>query len=370
MRVRRGEGGIQMNFLRSVKRLPTADGLIARFPLSDAAQQQVERDREEIRAILSGTDARLLLVIGPCSAWPDEAVLEFGARLLALEPRVRDALKLVLRVYIQKPRTARGWTGPVYQPDPFAAPDVEAGMYYCRRMMVRAVEMGLAIADEALFTNNGRGFAELLSWVAVGARSAEDQEHRVWASAIGAPVGMKNPTSGCIGVGVNSVLSAQSPHVAVFEGCQVETSGNPHAHLVLRGGSEGPNFHLEDLRLARRLLAQKGIQNPALLIDASHDNSRVEGKKRADAQPGVLREVLRILRTHPELRTLVRGFLVESFLLGGAQSVDSCTPATVERGGLSITDPCLSWAETAALIEELAHEARALGVSGSLPRSA
>lgn len=349
-----------MNFLRSVKRLPTADALIERFPLSSEGQERVARDRDEVRAVLDGSDPRLLVVVGPCSAWPDEAVLEYAARLLELEGRVRDALKLVLRVYIQKPRTARGWTGPVNQPDPFEPPDIEAGMLYCRRLMVRAVEMGLAIADEALFTNNERGFAELLSWVAIGARSAEDQEHRIWASAIGAPVGMKNPTSGCIGVGVNSVLAAQSQHVAVFEGCQVETGGNPHAHLVLRGGSTGPNYGLEDLQLARRLLHEKSIQNPALLVDASHDNCRIDGAKRPENQAMVLRTVLATLHAHPELRPLVRGFLLESFLIPGSQSVELCSAATIERGGLSITDPCLSWRDTEALLVEVAEEARAL----------
>lgn len=358
-----------MNFLRSVKRLPTADALIAAFPLSPAAQARVEQDREEVRAILDGSDERLLLVVGPCSAWPDAAVLEYAARLAELERGVRDALKLVLRVYIQKPRTARGWNGPVNQPDPFAPADIEAGMLYCRRMMVQAVEMGLAIADEALFTQNARGFAELLSWVAIGARSAEDQEHRIWASAMGAPVGMKNPTSGSIPIGVNGVLAAQSPHVAVFEGCQVETMGNPHAHLVLRGGDTGPNYGLEELLAARRLLLEKGIQNPALLVDASHDNCRVGGEKRAKAQLHVLREVLAHLRAQPVLRPIVRGFLVESFLLEGSQVVERCTPATLERGGLSITDPCLSWEDTERLVLELADEARALRAAEGLRRS-
>ena len=349
-----------MNFLRSVKRLPTADELIERIPLSADGHARVEQDREEVRAILGGEDERMLFVVGPCSAWPDTAVLEYAARLRALDERVRDALKLVLRVYIQKPRTARGWTGPVNQPDPFAPADVEAGMMYCRRMMVRAVEMGLAIADEALFTNNARGFVELLSWVAIGARSSEDQEHRVWASAVGAPVGMKNPTSGSIALGVNGVLAAQSPHVAVFEGHQCETSGNPWAHLVLRGGADGPNYHLDDLYLAQRVLLEKRITNPALLVDASHDNCKIDGRKDPEAQEDVVREVLSNLGVRPELRALVKGFLLESFLAGGCQSVERATAETIERGGLSITDPCLSWARSEALILDVAEQVRAL----------
>lgn len=346
--------------MRSIKKLPTADELIRSLPLSEDGHDRLARDRAEVRALLRGEDPRLLVIVGPCSAWPDTAVLEYARRLKALEAEVEDALKLVLRVYIQKPRTARGWTGPVNQPDPFAPADIEAGMFYCRRMMVAAVELGLAIADEALFTHNARGFLELLSWVAIGARSAEDQEHRIWASAIDVPVGMKNPTSGSIPIGVNGVLAAQSPHVAVFEGHQVETGGNPLAHLVLRGGVDGPNYHLDDLYLAQRELQEKKIVHPAVLVDASHDNCKIRGIKDPLAQEDVVREVLANLRARPELGALVRGFLVESFLREGAQTVERCTRESVARDGLSITDPCLSWERTAALLCDVAEEARRL----------
>jgi 3-deoxy-7-phosphoheptulonate synthase len=349
-----------MTILRSVKKLPSPEELIARFPLSDAGHARIRRDRAEVRDILRGRDARLLLVIGPCSAWPAEAVLEYATRLRALEARVGDALKLVLRTYIQKPRTSRGWTGPVNQPDPFAPPDVEAGMVYCRRMMVELVEMGLAIADEALFTHNAKGFVELLSWVAIGARSSEDQEHRIWASAIGVPVGLKNPTSGSIPIGVNGVLAAQSPHTAVFDGYQVETSGNPSAHLVLRGGASGPNYHLDDLFLAQRCMQEKKIHEPALLIDASHDNCRIDGRKDAEHQVDVVREALSNLRVRRELLSFVRGFLMESFLKPGSQELEKLSGATVDRGGLSLTDPCLSWERTEELVLEGAEEVRAL----------
>lgn len=341
-----------------MKKLPTAAELTRRHPLSELARERVRQDREEVRAILDGRDARLLMVVGPCSAWPDEAVLRYAALLKALEPRVRDQLKLVLRTYVQKPRTSRGWTGPINQPDPFGTPDIEAGMDYCRRMMVRVVELGLPIADEALFTHNSQGFLELLTWVAIGARSSEDPEHRIWASAFDAPVGLKNPTSGCIGVGSNSVLAAQSPHTAVFDGYQVETGGNPYAHLVLRGGVEGPNYHLNDLYLAWRCLRDRGVCNPAVIVDASHDNSRIDGQKDPEAQEDVVREVLANLRVRPDLRGFVRGFLVESFLKAGRQSVESLTTATVDLDGLSITDPCLSWERTEALLLDVAAELR------------
>jgi 3-deoxy-7-phosphoheptulonate synthase len=341
-----------------LRRLPTADELIERVPLSAAGHARVQADREEVRAVLAGEDPRLLLVVGPCSAWPAEAVLDYGARLVELERRVRDALKVVLRTYIQKPRTTRGWSGPVNQPDPFAPADVEAGMFLCRRMMVSAIELGLAIADEALFTHNARGFHELLAWVAIGARSSEDSEHRIWASGVETPVGLKNPTSGCIETGVNSVLAAQSPQVAVFEGHQVETDGNPFAHLVLRGGRERPNHGLEDLVQARALLLQRGLRHPALLVDASHDNCRSSGRKDPELQIGVVRDVLASLRARPELAAVVRGFLLESFLKAGSQRLEELGPASVDRGGLSLTDPCLAWEATEALVEELAAEAR------------
>jgi len=343
-----------------LKKLPSSEELIRRYPLSERARAGVLRHRAEVREILSARDERMLLIVGPCSAWPSEAVLEYAELLRELELEVRDALKLVMRTFIQKPRTARGWTGPVNQPDPFAPPDIEVGMVTCRRLMVELVESGLAIADEALFTHQAAGFVELLSWVAIGARSTEDQEHRIWASAISAPVGMKNPTSGCIPVGVNSVLAAQYPHTAVFDGYQVQTSGNPHAHLVLRGGVEGPNYHLDDLYLARRCMQEKGLANPAVLIDTSHDNCRINGHKDPEAQADVVREAMSNLRVRPELERFVRGFLLESFLKGGCQSLEKSTPATIDRGGLSITDPCLSWERTRALVLDLADEVRAL----------
>ena len=347
-----------MSNIRNIRRLPDPAQLVRAVPLSDEGRARVREDRRQIRAILAGTDPRLLVVVGPCSAWPGPAVLEFAARLRGLMGGVEDALKLVLRLYVQKPRTARGWTGPLNQPDPFAEPDVQAGMLYCRRLMVEAIEAGLAIADEALFTHNDKGFAELLSWIAIGARSTEDQEHRIWASAQAAPVGMKNPTCGDVAIGANSVVAAQHPHTTVFAGCQVETLGNPYAHLVLRGGADGPNFRLEDLQRARLELQKRRVDNPVLLVDASHDNCRVKGEKRPERQIEVVREVLGDLAVHRELQTVVKGFLVESFLLRGAQSLGSCDRASVARGGLSITDPCLAWEETDDLLRETAARFR------------
>src|SRR3989339_1253024 len=225
-----------------IKKLPIAEEIVQLAPLSENGHEQVARDRQEIRDILSGKDNRLIIIVGPCSAWPKDAVLEYAVKLKALSDKVKDKIKIIMRTYIQKPRTTHGWTGPVNQPDPFSPPDIAEGIKYCRSLMVKIIEMGLPIADEALFTHNAKGFIELLSWVAIGARSVEDQEHRVFASSIECSVGMKNNTSGEIEPAVNGIVAAQSKHTAVFSGYQVETLGNSHAHLVLRGGTDGPNY--------------------------------------------------------------------------------------------------------------------------------
>ena len=341
--------------LTMIKKLPSAEEIIQAFPLSESGHLQVERDRAEICNIIAGKDKRLLLVVGPCSAWPYQACLEYASRLKKLSQEVQDKLKLVMRLYIQKPRTTRGWTGPVNQPNPFVPPDVEEGIKYCRGLMVKIIEMGLPIADEAVFTHNAKGFIELLSWVAIGARSVEDQEHRVFASAVGFPTGMKNNTSGSIDVAVNGIIAAQFPHIAVFNGYQVETNGNSYAHLVLRGGSNGPNYEVEHLRYAQGLLERDKVKNPAVLVDASHDNCKKDGKKDCGLQVQVVRSVLQSMKNHPDLRILVKGFMLESFLKKGSQKVEALTSESIDQDGLSITDPCLGWEETEALVREAAQ---------------
>src|SRR5476649_131726 len=218
-----------------IKKLPPVDDIIHAMPLSNAGYQQITQDREEVKAIFEGTDPRLLVIVGPCSAWPKEAVLVYAKKLQALNEQIKHAIKIVMRVYIQKPRTTKGWTGPVNQPDPLGNPDIADGVQYTREMMIKVIEMGLPIADEALFTHNAKCFMELLSWVAIGARSTEDQEHRIFTSAINCLVGMKNPTHGSLKIAANSIIAAQYPHVAVFDGNAVQTKGNPYAHVVLRG---------------------------------------------------------------------------------------------------------------------------------------
>lgn len=339
-----------------IKKLPPIEALTEAFPLSIAAQQKIEDDRQEVKSILSGNDPRLLMIVGPCSAWPKQAVLEYAEKLLQLNDKVKHALKLVMRVYIQKPRTTKGWTGPVNQPDPFSPPDIEAGARYTREMMVKVIEMGLPIADEALFTHNAKGFLELLSWVAIGARSAEDQEHRIFASSIGCPVGLKNPTHGSLAIGVNSVVAAQYSHVAVFDGYEVQTHGNAHAHLVLRGSNNEPNYSIAHLEDVKHEMDKHQITHPSVIIDASHDNCVRNGKKDPQLQPSIILEVIESLKQRPDLKSLVKGFMVESFLKPGRQEVDVENPTAVDLSGLSITDPCLGWEQTEEFLLRLAGE--------------
>ena len=328
-----------------IKKLPPTDEIISQTPLSDNGYNSIEKHRNEIKDILAGRDNRLLLIVGPCSAWPYDAVLDYAARLVKLNEQYKDKVKLVMRVYIQKPRTVKGWTGPVNQPDPLLPADIAKGIVYARSLMVKVVEIGLPIADEALFTHNARGFLELLSWVAIGARSAEDQEHRIFASSIDCPVGMKNPTHGSLKIGVNGVIAAQHPHVVVFDGYEVETDGNLFAHLVLRGGDGKPNYGVAYIAEAAKYLKAGEVANPSIIVDVSHDNCLVNGKKDYKAQPNIVLQVLDSLEQSPsELKSLIKGFMLESFIKPGNQNAE--TANLLDMGGLSITDPCLGWDET------------------------
>lgn len=334
-----------------IKKVPTSEEIIAKIPLSAEGYANIERHHQEIEDILSGKDDRLLMIVGPCSAWPSDAVLEYAKRLKELNDKVADKIKLIMRVYIQKPRTAKGWTGPINQPDPLATPDIEAGIWYCRELMVKVVEMELPIADECLFTHNARGFQELLSWVAIGARSTEDQEHRIFASSLECPVGMKNPTHGSLKIAINSILAAQHNHYVVFDGYEVKTSGNKFAHLVLRGGAGVTNYDVESLTEVNELFKKNDIVNPAVIVDVSHDNCMINGVKDHNAQYDIVLNVLDSIKDKPELRKLVKGFMLESFIKEGRQNAEN--NPNIDLGGLSITDPCLSWERTEKLILNL-----------------
>lgn len=346
-----------MNYTR-IKKLLTVEEIIQLYPLSDKGHEKIMHDRREIKKIIAGKDERLLMIVGPCSAWPREAVLEYAEQLLEVNEMVKQLLKIVMRVYIQKPRTTKGWTGPVNQPDPYAEPDIDAGIHYVREMMVKVVEMGLPIADECLFTHNARGFSELVSWFAIGARSSEDHEHRIFASAANCAAGMKNPTHGSLTVAVNSVVAAQHPHIAAIDGYEVQTQGNPYAHLVLRGADQTPNYSLSHLEEVKRLMDGHQIKNPAVIIDVSHDNCIINGQKNYRIQPNIIFEVMKYLRSRPDLRILMKGFMVESYLKEGQQKIEMTDAAMIDLNGLSITDPCLGWEQTKTLLLELAKQVK------------
>lgn len=343
-----------MNFIR-IKRLPTVEKIIQLYPLSGQGHKKIMHDRCEIKEILTGRDKRLLMIVGPCSAWPKEAVFEYAKRLIALNEVVKHSLKIVMRMYIQKPRTTKGWAGAVNQPDPFVEPDIEAGIYYARAMMVQVVEMGLPIADECLFTHNARGFSELVSWFAIGARSSEDHEHRIFASAANCPVGMKNPTHGSIAIAVNSVVAAQHQHTAAIDRYAVQTCGNPFAHLVLRGCNQEPNYSIAHLQEVQKHMTTHKVKNPAVVIDVSHDNCLMNGQKNYRAQPSIIFAVMEYLSQQPDLRKLIKGFMVESFLKEGNQPLTTSIASNIDLDGLSITDPCISWEQTEALLLKLAE---------------
>lgn len=337
-----------------VKKLRSLKEIIHDLPLPPELAQQVAADRAEIKDILAGRDPRLLIVLGPCSAWPQSAIVDYAKKLAAVNEHVKQQLKLVMRVYIQKPRTTTGWTGPANQPDPFTPPDIEAGIHYSRKMMLDVLKVGLPIADEALFIHNADAFLELLSWVAIGARSSEDQEHRIFASAIDCPVGLKNPTNGSVLIGVNGAVAAQQPHVTVLNNHEVQTHGNQYAHVVLRGGDGKPNYSLAHLREAKGYIDAYGIKNPAIMIDVSHDNCFVNGKKDAAKQPQIIYDILDSVADKPELKTLIKGFMLESYLQDGCQKLEAHTAENINTAGLSITDPCLGWEHTEKLLLTLA----------------
>jgi 3-deoxy-7-phosphoheptulonate synthase len=331
-----------------VAQLPDAQELKEEFPPDIP---RVLADRDAIRAVLAGRDPRLMFIVGPCSAWPPDRVEEYSDRLVELQDRVREKLLLVLRCYIQKPRTVLGWTGIINQPNPLAPPDIAKGIRTSAKMMAN-VSQQLPVADEMLFTHNADYFGDYLSYAALGARSSEDPEHRYIASLFEPPMGVKHGTDGDLRKGVNSVQAVQAGHDLALGNKHIATSGNHYAHLILRGSEHGPNYHPAAVALAKKLLLEQGrrIRNPAIVIDASHDNSLNGDGKDPTIQKFVVKSVLQAMFDQRAEYSLVRGFMVESFLYGGNQKI---RPGMGEDG-LSITDPCLSWEETQKLLLETA----------------
>jgi len=300
--------------------------------------------------------------MGPCSAWPEHAVIEYAKKAKVISDEVEDKILIVLRSYTQKPRSTVGWPGAINQPDPFKPEDIEAGIMYCRKMMIGVLEAGLPIADEALFTHNDDYFDDLLSWLAIGARSGQDQDHKNFASKVDVPIGMKNPTSGNLDEGVENVISAQHPHVYLLRGEQIRTDGNPYAHLLLRGGRDRPNYDWATLQRAMELMEDNNVQNPSIIVDASHGNS-IEfntGKKNPQLQPGVVFDVVDSMKRYEKLRHAVKGFMVESFLKPGNQKEPGKIKTNggakredIDMGGLSITDACIGIEETRDFVKTL-----------------
>ena len=323
------------------------------YPVSaEMAALKAERD-EEIKNIFEGKSDKLLLVIGPCSADREDAVLDYISRLRRVQDRVSDKILIVPRIYTNKPRTTGdGYKGMLHQPDPNDHPDMLKGIISIRKIHMRALaETGFSCADEMLYPENHRYLSDLLSYVAVGARSVEDQQHRLTASGLDIPVGMKNPTGGDLSIMMNSITAAQHKHTFIYRGWEVHSEGNPHAHAILRGyvnkhGQSLPNYHYEDLMSLSELYESSGLKNPAVIIDTNHANS---GKKPLE-QVRIAKEVLHSCRYSPDVKKLVKGLMIESYIEDGSQKIgDECVY------GKSITDPCLGWEKTERLIFEMAE---------------
>lgn len=332
--------------------LPTPDEIRSQYPLApEYAALKKERD-QEVSDILTGKSDKFLVIIGPCSADNEDSVCEYISRLAKVNDKVKDKLVLVPRIYTNKPRTTGdGYKGIVSQPDPEKKEDFLQGLIAMRKMHLRAIaESGLTPADEMLYPENWGYVEDILSYVAIGARSVEDQQHRLTVSGFDVASGMKNPTSGDFTVMLNSVYAAQQAHSFIYRGYEVSTSGNPLAHCVLRGstsknGNSSPNYHYEDLSRLIDMYQQRDLVNPACIIDSNHNNS---GKK-YEQQVRIVKEVLHSRKLNPDIHHLVKGVMIESYLKPGSQKIGD------GEYGKSITDPCLGWEESEKLIYDIAN---------------
>lgn len=334
------------------RELPSARVVKEMYPISDKLVAQKNSNDEEIKKIFTGDSDKFLLIIGPCSADREDAVLEYMEKLAAIRDKVADKIVICPRIYTNKPRTTgAGYKGMLHQPDPNAPSDMLKGVISIRKLHIDVLEKtGFSTADEMLYPENYLYLSDLLSYVAVGARSAENQQHRLTASGLDVPVGMKNPTSGDLSVMMNSITAAQSGHTFVYSNWEVHTDGNPLAHAILRGASNQygrtlPNYHFEDLSLLSELYAKSGLLNPAVIVDTNHSNSG----KRFDEQPRIAKEILHSMRHSEDISKMVKGLMIESYL------VDGCQSPSGDVYGQSITDPCLGWEKTEKLILDMAE---------------
>ena len=337
-----------MNFKR---KLPIPKEIKAQYPLTEEMAKIKERRDKEIKDILSGKDDRLLVIIGPCSADSEDSVLDYLSRLKKLDEKVCERLMIVPRIYTNKPRTTGdGYKGMLHQPNPNKDSDMLKGIITIRDLHMKAIrDIGYTCADEMLYSENHRYLSDLLSYVAVGARSVEDQQHRLTASGLDIPVGMKNPTGGDISVMLNSITAGQHAHTFIYRGWEVESEGNPYTHAILRGymnkhGQSIPNYHYEDLIHLCEVYNEEKFANPAVIVDTNHANS---GKKYLE-QIRIAKEVLHSCKMSPDVKKLVKGLMIESYIEDGACKAE-------ERiYGKSITDPCLGWEKTEKLLLEMA----------------
>ena len=334
-----------------VRKLPIPMETKEKYPLTMDAVVAKEKRDNEVKAVFEGKSDKLLLVIGPCSADREDSVMDYVYRLKKVQEQVADKLILIPRINTNKPRTTGdGYKGMVHQPNPEEKPDIYKGVLAIRELHSRVLrETGLSSADEMLYPDNYQYLSDLLSYIAIGARSVENQEHRLVSSGITIPVGMKNPTGGDLSVMMNSITAAQHAHTFIYRGWEVNTTGNPYAHAILRGyvdaqGRSLPNYHYEDLCKLHEVYAAKNLENMALIVDANHANS---GKKPLE-QVRICKEVLHSCRHNPDIKKMVKGFMIESYIEDGAQKIgEGCY-------GKSITDPCLGWEKSEKLIFDIA----------------
>jgi 3-deoxy-7-phosphoheptulonate synthase len=334
-----------------LQRIPTPDQILRMMPMPEKLKKIKAKRDKDILGVLKGKDSRLLLIIGPCSADDEDALSEYVRRLAALQDKVKERLILIPRIYTNKPRTTGvGYKGMLHQPRASEGPNISQGIKAIRRMHLRVLsESGLTAADEMLYPGNYPYLEDILSYVTIGARAVENQEHRLTVSGLDIPVGMKNPTSGDLNVLLNSVQAAQIPHTFIYNGWEVKTTGNNLAHCILRGainrhGQSIPNYHYEDLVQFAGLYLQRKLINPAIIVDTNHANSDKDFRQ----QPRIAEEVMRSVNRSKLLKKMIKGLMVESYLKEGSQEVKG------KVFGRSITDPCLGWDDTKELILKLA----------------
>lgn len=337
--------------LQYVKEAPSPEEILKQFPLPEEHKKWKEQRDREIARVFTGESSKFIVIIGPCSADNEDAVCDYVNRLAVMQEKVDDKLLIIPRIYTNKPRTTgEGYKGMVHQPDPEKAPDLCEGLIAIRKMHLRAIaETGLFAADEMLYPENYEYLSDVLSYVAIGARSVENQQHRLTVSGIDVPCGMKNPTSGDLSVMMNSCIAAQSGHTYLYRGYEVKTSGNPLTHTILRGavndrGQSISNYHYENIMRVHKMYEKLDLLNPAIIVDANHANS---GKLYYE-QPRIVEEILHNRRINDTIHSLVKGVMVESYIEAGSQKIHD------HVYGKSITDPCLGWDETEKLLYRMA----------------